>query len=246
MSFSFGETKLFSDLNLSLPEGSICAILGPNGTGKTTLLHLLLGWLKPDDGVILLNGKDLQKRSSRERGRTISLLPQKENLSFEYSVAEYILLGRAPYLNPLQQPGEKDRKIAFEALATAGGTAIADRKIPRLSGGETQVCLMARSLTQEPEILLLDEPTNHLDLSRKREMINLMKSYRTAGKTVIFTTHDPELAARTADYLILIGPNREVKSGPFDKLFTEENLSAVYGIAVKIVPIGDGSVTVVY
>jgi iron complex transport system ATP-binding protein len=105
---------------------------------------------------------------------------------------------------------------------------------------------MARSLTQEPEILLLDEPTNHLDLARKREMINLMQTYRQQGKTVIFTTHDPELAARVADYLVLIGSENRVLSGPFEKLFTEETLSSIYGLPIKIIPIGDGTVTIVY
>ncbi len=246
LSFSFGETRLFNNLDLSFPSGSICAILGPNGTGKTSLLHLLLGWLSPDEGRIMIEGRQLRSLSPRQRGQTISLLPQKENLSFEYTVGEYILLGRAPYLGSLQQPAAPDRAAAAEALETAGGTHLALRKIPNLSGGETQICLMARSLTQQPEILLLDEPTNHLDLVRKREMINLMKNYRAGEGTVIFTTHDPELAARVADHLVLIGNDGKILAGPFDELFTEENLSEVYGLAVRIVPLGDGTVTVVY
>ena len=244
--FSFGETRLFQNLNLSFPAGSISAILGPNGTGKTSLLHLLLGWLRPDDGKIWIGDDDLRTLSPRQRGQTISLLPQKENLSFEYTVNEYILLGRAPYLGPLQQPTAKDKNTAANALKRVGGSHLSQRRIPNLSGGETQVCLMARSLTQEPEILLLDEPTNHLDLGRKREMINLMQTYKRLEKTVIFTTHDPELAARIADHLVLISPERDILSGTFTELFTEKNLSSIYGIPINIVPLEDGSVTVVY
>lgn len=246
ISFAFDKNQLFSNLSLTLPSGSICAILGPNGTGKTTLLHLLLGWLTPEQGKIFLFGEELKNYSPRKRGQTLSLLPQKENLSFGYSVMEYILLGRAPYLKTLQQPGNIDKKIASEALETVGGSTLSNRKIPNLSGGETQVCLMARSLTQEPEILLLDEPTNHLDLARKREMINLIKSYKTQQKTVIFTTHDPEIAARVADYLVLAGKDGMVESGPFDKLFNADKLTALYDIPVKIVKLDDGTVTVVY
>ena len=244
--FAYRNRQIIDNLSLTVPEGSICAVLGPNGSGKTTLLHILLGWLKPDSGKISVRGKILKDLSPRERGRLISLLPQMENLGFDYTVMEYILLGRSPYLHPLQQPSGKDIDIARSSLSQVEGLPLEYRKIPSLSGGETQTALMARSLTQEPGILLLDEPTNHLDPARRRKMLDIIGVAGKQNRTVIFTTHEPAAAAGTADYLILMYRGKPVMYGPFDKLFTEKNLTQLYGITIKIHRLENGAVTVSY
>ncbi|MDC7228494.1 MAG: ABC transporter ATP-binding protein [Spirochaetales bacterium] len=246
ISFSYNSRKIISRLSLTIPAGSICAVMGPNGCGKTTLLHIMLGWNKPEHGRVFAAGQELADLSPRTRGQLISLLPQTENLSFDYTVMEYILLGRAPHLHPLQQPGENDHNIASTALKQADALELKSRRIPLLSGGETQSTLMARSLTQEPEIMLLDEPANHLDPARRRHMLDIILRLKNQQKTVIFTTHDPESAAGLADYLVLMHADGSVEYGRFGKLFTEEKLSALYGIAVRIIDIGDGRVTVSY
>ena len=238
VSFAYGPEKtIISSLNINLPRNSATAILGPNGTGKTTLLHLMLGWLKPRQGRILLLGRDLNTWDGASRGRTLSLLPQKEPVNFEYTVLEYILLGRAPYLKPLQSPGAVDFKIATNALKLTGLEEMENSRLPTLSGGETQLVLLSRSLTQDPDILLLDEPTNHLDLKNKHHMIELLSKFKQQGKTIIFTTHDPDLASSLADFLILMGNHGQVLHGSFQELFTGENLTNIYGLPVKILEI---------
>lgn len=234
ISFSYTGTRdVLASIDIIIPKNSITAVLGPNGTGKTTLLHLALGWLKPKEGHVLLFGRDLAGYAGRDRGRTIGLLPQKEPASFDYTVLEYVLLGRAPYLKPLEVPGPADIRIATNALNSIGIPEMKQRLLPTLSGGETQLVLLSRSLAQDPDILLLDEPTNHLDLKNRREMVRLLRELNKKGKTIVFTTHDPELASILADHLILMGPNW-IESGPFPEFFREEKLSRVYGIPVKL------------
>jgi len=235
VSFSYdGGRPVVSSLDLDMPAGVITAILGPNGTGKTTLLYLALGWLKPSAGAVHLFGADIKKMNGAERGRRLSLLPQKEPADFEYTVLEYVLLGRAPHLGALQAPGTEDIRIAAEALRITGIIEMERRKLPSLSGGETQLTLLSRSLAQDPDVLLLDEPTNHLDLKNRRQMIDLLKKCKDRGKTVVFTTHDPDLASALADRLVLMGPDRAVHSGDFRMLFTEDHLSRTYGAPVRI------------
>jgi iron complex transport system ATP-binding protein len=228
-----GDAPRIRNCSFDVPEGSITAILGPNGAGKTTLLHLALGWLQPAAGGISLFGTDLSAYTARQRGATQSLLPQKEPTGFEFTVLEYVLLGRAPHLKPLAAPGEQDIRIATNALSQTTILPLEHRSISRLSGGETQLLLLARSLTQQPQLLLLDEPMNHLDMKHRKGILELLMGWREAGKTAVLTTHDPETAALLADHLILIFPGGRIVCGAFTELFTGEHLSALYGLPIR-------------
>ena len=157
--------EVLHTLSLDLREGCPTVILGPNGSGKTTLLHIALGWLKPSNGRVLLAGKPLRAYSRRELGQWMGLVPQSEHTPFEYSLLEYVLLGRAPYLHPLAMPEASDYARAQAALERVGMGELSGRSILRLSGGERQLVLVARALAQETRLLLLDEPTSHLDLA---------------------------------------------------------------------------------
>jgi iron complex transport system ATP-binding protein len=228
-----GDAPQIRNCSFEVPEGSITAVLGPNGAGKTTLLHLALGWLQPAGGRISLFGTQLSDFTPRHRGKTQSLLPQKEPTGFEYTVLEYVLLGRAPHLKPLAAPGAGDIRIATNALSQTTILPLEYQSISRLSGGETQLLLLARSLTQEPKLLLLDEPMNHLDLKHRKGILELLLDWRTDGKTAVLTTHDPETAALLADHLILIFPGGRMVCGAFEELFTGEHLSDLYGLPIR-------------
>ena len=242
VSFSRGDRTVIDDLSLSIPEGASCAVLGPNGGGKTTLLHLMLGWLRPSAGTVLAGGRDISLYPARRRGRLLSLLPQTENISFDYTVTEYILLGRAPHLGPLERPGGEDAAIAAQALDLAGGGSLSGRHIPTLSGGERQTVLLARAISQQPAIILMDEPANHLDPAGRRRIRSVIGSLKNNGVTVVFTSHEPADAAASADYLILMPESGRAECGPFEELFTEKRLSELYGIEIKIHrPAGPGS-----
>ncbi|SIQ54525.1 iron complex transport system ATP-binding protein [Alkalispirochaeta americana] len=226
--------EVLQDITLSVTEGTITAILGPNGVGKTTLLNILLGWLLPEKGEVSLFGRRSRAISRREMGQTISLVPQDEHVPFEYTLLDYVLLGRAPYLSPLQTPRPADARIAREALERVGLAARRNHPVANTSGGEKQLALVARSLAQEPRILLMDEPTAHLDLRNKRRTADLVKALQTEGVTVIFTTHDPEFAAAAADRLILLQGGRLLDEGPVDQVMTTENLGRVFSLDLVV------------
>jgi iron complex transport system ATP-binding protein len=219
-----------------LPQ-TVTAILGPNGAGKTTLLHLLLRLKTPLTGSIHLQGRPLNHYSRHELSQNIGLVPQTEYIPFEYTALEYVTLGRAPYLGPLEIPAEKDTEIARQSLKEVGVSHLENRPIPALSGGELQLVLLARSLCQQPRVLLLDEPTSHLDLANRNITLQIMDRLRRAGTTLVFSTHDPEAAALIADKLVLMRAGQVLETGSLEEVFTTETLSRTYGTRVEVVQV---------
>jgi len=224
-------------LSLGVESGTATAILGPNGAGKSTLLHLALGWLRPQRGQVLLDGKPLRSLPRRSIGRSMALVPQAEGMPFDYSVMDYVLLARAPYLAPLAMPGPADEEIAREAMEEVGIAGLAGRSITTLSGGERQNVLVARALAQQPRLLLMDEPTTHLDLAHKVRLVRLLRDRIARGTTVVLTTHEPDVAAAVATHLVLMTDGRVRRAGPLADVFTAEDLSATYGVPVEIASI---------
>jgi iron complex transport system ATP-binding protein len=222
-------------VNFEILPKTITAILGPNGAGKTTLLHLLLGLMPPLGGEILLDEKNLKHYSRRTLSQWIGLVPQSETLQFEFTVLEYLLLGRAPYLGPLEQPGEADVAIARQSLETVGIHSLEERSVLTLSGGEQQLVTLARALTQQPKILLLDEPTSHLDLGNRNSTLRILDQLRANNTTIVFTTHDPEAAALVADHLVLMRAGEVLDTGLMENTFTSEKLTKTYGTTVNVI-----------
>jgi len=225
---------VFQRLTLDIASGTATAILGPNGAGKTTLLHMASGWLKPQAGQVMLQGLPVGSYGRGELGRRIALVPQSEHIAFEYSLLEFVLLGRAPYLKPLEMPGPDDARIALDALARVGLAGWGERSIARISGGERQLVLVARALVQQPRILLLDEPTAHLDLGNKARLLALLRDLVGQGVTVLLTTHEPEVAASLATHLVLMRGGQVLQTGSLAEAFTGECLSATYGVPVEV------------
>lgn len=233
--YSVDRPKAVEKVNFDILPKTITAILGPNGAGKTTLLHLLLGLMTPLNGEISLDGKPIGSYSRRHLSQWIGLVPQVETIQFEFTVLEYLLLGRAPYLGALEQPSLADVDIARGSLATVGIEPLENRSVLTLSGGEQQLVTLARALTQQPRILLLDEPTSHLDLSNRNSTLRILDHLRSANTTIVFTTHDPEAAALVADHLVLMRSGEVLDTGIMDATFTSEKLSKTYGTPVEVI-----------
>ncbi|MFH1467960.1 MAG: ABC transporter ATP-binding protein [Pseudomonadota bacterium] len=221
-------------LDLDLPPGRITAVLGPNGSGKTTLLHLLLGLYDPTAGEAALEGRPWGEVSRRARARLLCLVPQEEPISFPISVGEYALLGRAPHLGLLAQPGPEDRAAALRALEDAGIAHLKDRSMMELSGGERQLCTVARALAQQTRLVLMDEPTSHLDLGNTRRVLDLMARVRASGRAVVFTTHDPNAALAVAEKAMLLKHGRMVACGHARDVLTAEALGETFGVDVTL------------
>jgi iron complex transport system ATP-binding protein len=240
LAFRYGKTEpnVLVDVSLEIADRAVTAILGPNGSGKTTLLHLLLGLLSPQVGRILLEGKPYGDYSRREMSRLVGLVPQSEQVTFDLSVSEYVLLGRAPHLDLLELPKSQDRQAALRALETIGLHALHERPVPSLSGGERQLATIARSLAQEPHILLLDEPTSHLDLKNTRRILQTMRQLGDKGQAIVFTTHDPNAAAAIADHVVLLRGGRVLAAGSTHAVLTPEYLTCTYDVEVNVVQVG--------
>lgn len=229
-----GSQPVMEHFDLQIEAGTITAILGPNGAGKTTLLHLALGWLPPHAGAIYLNGRPLNSYTRRQLGQWIGLVPQNETTAFDFSLLEYVLFGRTPYLPPLAMPGEADVRIAEEKLTEVGLGDLKQRPIPSISGGERQLVLLARALTQQPKILLLDEPTSHLDLSNKGRLVNILRELKKQGVTILFTTHEPDVALAIASNMVLMQKGKILQSGQAETVMTSELLSQLYGLPISV------------
>lgn len=245
-SYTPGNSLLLDDINLAFDKSSVTVILGPNGAGKTTLLYLLLGWLKPRTGSIRIDGKAIDAYAQPERGRLMSLVPQSEHIPFEYSMLEYVLLGRIPYLKPLELPARQDVEIAEESLLQVGLEPDDPRAITILSGGEKQLLFLARSLCQQPEILILDEPSSHLDLHNKKRLLDILHRLHDKGMTILLTTHEPDFAVAAGEGAALMSNHRIVAAGPIKEIFTDELLTQVYGSEIRTVDISGTRITLWY
>ncbi|MDX9849929.1 MAG: ABC transporter ATP-binding protein [Anaerolineaceae bacterium] len=237
-----GKTIL-NDLSLSVEKGSITAILGPNGTGKTTLLHTILGLLAPQAGEIWIAGKNIADYKRSELSQVMALVPQSEVVPFNFRVIEYVLLGRTPQLGFLDMPSEQDIELVRETLDLLEVSHLEQRAVTELSGGEQQMVVLARALVQQPQVLLLDEPTSHLDLSNKGRLLKILETLAQRGVTIVFSTHDPDAAAMIADHVILLKAGAVLDAGLIEKVLTSEKLTQTYGTEVKVLEIDGRLVT---
>ena len=225
---AYGERNVLSGLNLEVAAGSVVAIAGPNGVGKSTLLKLIAGAISPQRGTVRVDGRDVSSLSARERALLVAVVPQSPELPPGASALDVALMGRNPHLGLLSWEGEDDVAIALDAMRLTGAAEFADRPVDRLSGGERQRVAIAMAIAQQTPILLLDEPTANLDLAYQPAIMRLMRDLATQGRTIVAAVHDLTLAAQFCDEIVLLSEGRSVAVGaPWDVL-TEELIREVY------------------
>lgn len=222
--------------NLEAAPGQVVAILGPNGAGKSTLLRLLLGARRPDRGTAELDGRRACAWPVAELARRVGVLPQHEEPAFPLTAREIVAMGRYPWLGAWRRFGPRDRAAVDDALARCRVTEVAGRLFATLSGGERQRVRLARALAQEPAALALDEPTAALDVAHEMEIWDLLADEARAGRAVLLTTHNLNLASRYADRLVLLDGGKVSAAGVPEAVLTPERVSRVYGWPVRVVP----------
>ena len=231
-----GGRAVLRGASLALERGGVCTILGKNGAGKTTLLNCLGGLLRPAEGSVRIDGRDVHSMTPRERAGLIGYVPQLQGAASDLTVIDYLVLGGAMRIGLLRAPSEADYERAERAMGTFDISGMADRRVCELSGGERQQVEITRSLVQDPEVILLDEPTNHLDYANQVRVLSMIRHLASGrGKTLVVTSHMPDQAVVTGGTVALMGADGTLRSGTVDEMVTEENLRAVYGERVRVV-----------
>ena len=228
LSVHVGARALVSNLSVEFAPGEVIAILGCNGSGKTLTLHTLAGLRPPRDGAVHLDGIPYDNLSRRAVALRLGLLAQDLEDAFVTTALEMVLIGRHPHLGLWQWETADDVRISRESLAAVGLIELADRRTDTLSGGEQRRVAVAALLAQQPGIFLLDEPTNHLDPHHQIGVLGLFRELARTGSTVITTLHDPTLAARFADRVLLLFGDGRWSVGPVRETLTAQKLSALY------------------
>ena len=223
-----GARRLVAGLSLEFSPGEFVAILGRNGSGKTLTLHTLAGLRRPQAGEVSLDGAAMESLSRRAVALRLGLLAQDVEESFVTTALEAVLVGRHPHLKLWQWESADDERIARAALTAVDLEDFAGRRTDTLSGGELRRVAVAALLAQEPWVFLLDEPSNHLDPAHQLGILGLFRELCTAGKTVIATLHDPTVAARFADRVVLLHGDGRWAAGAASELLTAEKLSELY------------------
>jgi iron complex transport system ATP-binding protein len=222
-------------VSFTVEAGEFVCLLGPNGCGKTTLLKLMAGVLRPHQGAITLDGRALGGISRRDLAKQVASVPQETHPAFDYSVLEMVLMGRHPHLGAFQLEGPEDIAIAHDSLSATGTADLAHRPYMTLSGGEKQRVVIASALAQAPHVLLLDEPTASLDLAYQLEVASLLhRLNHDRGVTMALATHDLNLAASLCDSLVLIRSGCVLAQGPTREVLTGAMIQQLYDVEADV------------
>jgi iron complex transport system ATP-binding protein len=233
----YGERMAVRNIDLSVRGGEVVGLVGPNGSGKTTVVRVASRTLPPRSGVVRIDGRDPYAMRAREVARTVAVVPQEFAPTFSFTALEVILMGRSPYLSPWGGGGGHDYRRAREAAETLHIQHLADRPVDELSGGEKQRVVLAQALAQDAPVLLLDEPTTHLDVRHVVGILDIVRGLAVSKqKAVLAIFHDLNLASAYCDRLIALDHGRVVAEGTPHDVVTRQFLRGVYEVEGEVVP----------
>jgi iron complex transport system ATP-binding protein len=229
---------VFSGVSFTLDAGEIYTILGANGSGKSTLLACLQGMLSPGSGTIRLDGQDIRGISPGNYALKAGIVAQTESLRFDFTVTDYLVLGRAPHIGMLKVPGKAEYEMAEHVMEQMHITHLARKSMLRLSGGEKQQAQIARVLVQNPKLILMDEPANHLDYGNQIKVLKTIIRLAEEGIAVILSTHMPDHAILLDARAGILDNEGRLTSGSAEEIVTQENLSRIYktGMYMAYIP----------
>lgn len=235
LKFGYGKKLVLDEVSFNIKKGEFISIIGPNGSGKSTLLKTLNNIYNPWKGKIIIKGRNIKELKKKELARVMALVLQDNNIDYEFTVEEIILMGRHPHKGRFEKENKNDYKIIEESLEMTNTTYLRNRIITEISGGEKQRVMIAKALAQRPEIILLDEPTSHLDINHQIEILKLLKDMnKEKGTTIILVIHDINLGIRYSDKVIMLNEGKIIDIGNPEDVITKENIELSYNIKVEI------------
>ncbi|UTT67597.1 ABC transporter ATP-binding protein [Janibacter sp. CX7] len=231
----YDDRVIIEDLSVEIPDGSFTVIVGPNASGKSTLLRALSRLLRPTHGAVLLDGHDVREMGGKEFARELGLLPQESIAPEGITVVDLVARGRFPYQRLFRQWSDEDERAVREALEATQLLELSTRPVEALSGGQRQRVWIAMALAQETPILLLDEPTTYLDLAHQLEVLELCTRLHRQGRTLVAVLHDLNQAARYASHLVAMSSGAVAAQGTPSEVVTEEVVHRVFGVRARVI-----------
>jgi len=238
--FGYSRRPVHTDINLSIHKGEIVTVLGPNGCGKSTLIKVMVGFLRPLKGRAFYDGTDISRLGSKHLAREIAYVPQIHKSTFPYSVIDVALMGRIPHKAFFFKYSKEDFETAYDALRRLSILHLSDRPYTEISGGERQLTIIARALTQGARVFVMDESATGLDHGNQLRLLEEINKLSHEGYTFIKSTHSPEHALWIADRAVMIKDGKIVADGPCEDVVDDENLFRLYDARVNVVRF-DGS-----
>lgn len=239
VTFGYGKKPVLNDVSLTLKPESLTALIGLNGAGKSTLLSCLAKQHDIRCGQITVKGKDICSYSFREYSRVVSVVPQLSSIrQVDCRVRDFLVEGRTPYLRPFTVPGEEEYEISETVASQMGISKFLDTDFSKLSGGEQQLVLLTRALIQDTPIILLDEPMSALDLKNQSFLLRFIKGLPAKGKTVLFSTHNPNHAWLLGCDVVLLKAGSVICHDAVKRCITQEYLHHIFGDSVRLVENG--------
>lgn len=235
LNWSYEEKKILNDITLDIQRGLFTGIIGPNGSGKTTMAKLISKLLKTEKHTIFINQDDLSEIKIAELAKTMAMVPQSSSITYDLTAYEIVLLGRTPHLKRFERESHHDHALVKKVMIETDTWQYKDRLIHQLSGGERQRVIIARALAQEPKILVLDEPVTYLDVHHQLQVMDLIKQLSESRKiTIVTILHDLNYALKYCDQVMMLHEGEIFKYGSPDEVVTVENIKEVYNIDVHI------------
>lgn len=238
--YSIGDKEILKNVSLQVKKNKFVGIVGANGCGKSTLLKNIYRFLKYKKGNVEIEGKDLQEYSGKDLAKKLSVLVQKQNVNFDFTVEEIVEMGRYAKFDSIF---EENKGAVEKALESVGMLSMKKRSFLTLSGGEMQRVFIARALASENDILILDEPTNHLDIKCKIHIMNLIKRQ---NKAVLAVIHDMNIASKYCDYIVAIKNGEVVQCGSTNEVFSKENIKNIFDVDCDVIKHSNGYPIVIF